>query len=360
MTIPNKHIEEYLNYYIGLEKSPEFAVLLNGEWGCGKTWFIQDYLKSYKCDTLKYLYVSLYGLNSISDIKKEFFKKLNPILASKGGLFTGQILKLATNIFASADLDSVDISSLLTNLDGYLLIFDDIERSSINLKLLLGYINQLVEHEQNKVIIIGDEKKFKEKETIYENFKEKQIGQSFIVKPNTMNAVSSFIDNSANNETKDCLHKLQDKILEVYSLSGFNNLRLLKQSLLTFERMFLALTSKERNNTDFISKMLQLLIAYSLEFKSGTISDIELNDFSMHYFREQINSHDNEKPKKYSVIVDKYQGIHIDEPIIEMKFWEEVINRGVISQKFNESVKNCLFFQDENTPDWIQLWHYRE
>ena len=39
----NSHIEEYLDYYCGLSHAPEFAILLKGEWGCGKTWFINKY-----------------------------------------------------------------------------------------------------------------------------------------------------------------------------------------------------------------------------------------------------------------------------------------------------------------------------
>ncbi|MFC2996089.1 P-loop NTPase fold protein [Acinetobacter sichuanensis] len=37
---PNKHIEEYFDYYFNTKKNFEYAVLLNGAWGSGKTWFI--------------------------------------------------------------------------------------------------------------------------------------------------------------------------------------------------------------------------------------------------------------------------------------------------------------------------------
>ena len=38
---PNKHIEEYFDYYFDAKKNFEYAVLLNGAWGSGKTWFIK-------------------------------------------------------------------------------------------------------------------------------------------------------------------------------------------------------------------------------------------------------------------------------------------------------------------------------
>ena len=64
----NEHIVDYLNYYIELE-NPQYAVLLIGNWGCGKTYFIKDLIKQWiepdeseEKLTLKPIYVSLNGI----------------------------------------------------------------------------------------------------------------------------------------------------------------------------------------------------------------------------------------------------------------------------------------------------------
>jgi septin family protein len=43
----NQHIEKYLNWYLDplKNKSPDFAVLITGDWGSGKTTFIKNFLK---------------------------------------------------------------------------------------------------------------------------------------------------------------------------------------------------------------------------------------------------------------------------------------------------------------------------
>ena len=46
----NEHIESFLNHYIDLAIAPEYAVLLTGEWGSGKTFFIKNFLESKKDD----------------------------------------------------------------------------------------------------------------------------------------------------------------------------------------------------------------------------------------------------------------------------------------------------------------------
>jgi len=53
----NLYIENYLNNYLKIKK-PEFAVLLSGKWGSGKTYFIENYIEKYtilcsKCTRLK-------------------------------------------------------------------------------------------------------------------------------------------------------------------------------------------------------------------------------------------------------------------------------------------------------------------
>ncbi len=44
----NSHIEEYLDYYCRLSHAPGFAILLKGEWGSGKTWFINRFINTYR------------------------------------------------------------------------------------------------------------------------------------------------------------------------------------------------------------------------------------------------------------------------------------------------------------------------
>ncbi|MFH1136639.1 MAG: P-loop NTPase fold protein, partial [Pseudomonadota bacterium] len=40
MSSSNQHVIEFLKYYCSLS-FPQYAILIKGEWGCGKTWFIK-------------------------------------------------------------------------------------------------------------------------------------------------------------------------------------------------------------------------------------------------------------------------------------------------------------------------------
>jgi tRNA A37 threonylcarbamoyladenosine biosynthesis protein TsaE len=61
----NEAVAAYLGYYIDTNRAFDYAVLLQGCWGSGKTYFLREFLEE---SATKSLYVSLYGLSSTSQI----------------------------------------------------------------------------------------------------------------------------------------------------------------------------------------------------------------------------------------------------------------------------------------------------
>lgn len=78
----NQHISEFLDYYIKLS-NPQYAVLLKGKWGSGKTYFINEYKKHLNKNEHKYIYVSLYGVRNYDEIETKFLETIHPRLYNK-------------------------------------------------------------------------------------------------------------------------------------------------------------------------------------------------------------------------------------------------------------------------------------
>lgn len=83
--IKNKHIEEYLDYYCDKKNNTPFAVLLNGKWGCGKTYFIKRYINKRKSKRI--LHISLYGINNFGAIKEKIVSEMLPFIPQKYNTF---------------------------------------------------------------------------------------------------------------------------------------------------------------------------------------------------------------------------------------------------------------------------------
>src|SRR5262249_51412295 len=153
-------------------------------------------LKEMKDDEyVKRTYVSLYGKNELNQIDEEIFQKLHPFLGSKGvkllGAVAKGILKTTTNInlgsgetiSINSQLPDVKLGGLFPTPNDCVIVFDDLERCSIDITDLLGYINSFVEHEGVKVIVLADGGQFVNRSDYdkYKIIKEKTIGKTLEV-----------------------------------------------------------------------------------------------------------------------------------------------------------------------------------
>lgn len=153
----------------------DYAIMLNGKWGSGKTYFwnnnLRDKIEKISNEGKKYktIYISLYGVNSLEEISKKLFIETNPMLSktlkkfvdNKKGNSIPEYVKTGldmANLFGSMNFnsDKVDFSKLFT-VDDKVLCFDDLERANIDVIDILGYINNFVEHDGIKTIIICNE-----------------------------------------------------------------------------------------------------------------------------------------------------------------------------------------------------------
>ena len=171
MNSHNEIIKQALNDYLQID-NPGYGVLIKGDWGCGKSFFIKQWKKSLEggADSeehdeyvnLKPIYVSLNGVTNTSQIDEAIKREISPILHGKLMKGMGKAMKFAASIALRFNVDAVgdaspeqvvctiDPKMLLecdqTKVRGKrILIFDDLERAMLSIKETLGYINFFIE-----------------------------------------------------------------------------------------------------------------------------------------------------------------------------------------------------------------------
>lgn len=414
----NKNISDYLEYFVSLD-NPQYAVLINGNWGCGKTYFIKKHIEKWnetnksksrlnrvisffkrkktdiqeenECIILKPIYISLFGLTTLDEVTIKIKTELTPLLYSKSAKFLKKflfgVIKASTKINFDTNNDGKTDGDLSFNVDSIrilkssgsnlikgnkILIFDDLERCSIQLNDLFGYINEFVEHHSCKVIILTDERKIQpaitksEKDTNnsenkaekpdYKDFKEKLIGQTFSLSPDIDNAIVNFINDS--NELKEFYHHNSNLLRDFFWASDIQNLRIFKQVLLDFERFVNAFDITIKSHKKFklyqINLIAHFLIVY-FEYKSGNRDIGKIN---------QIN-YLGQKKDSIGGITGKYQEVLVKHKIDNwtlifpyssiIKF----INNGYLyNNEINNYLKSSNFFSDLMIQDWERLWYW--
>ncbi len=161
----NKYILNYLE-----NNKTNSAIMLSGGWGTGKSYYVQHTLKPYIKERGKdCVVVSLYGIKELSEISKAIYmelrmkkisEKLDNEVLKTGWVAVKTIVKGVSGYFG-VDLsrDEESLKSLYNSIDlsGKLIVLDDIERSGIDIFELLGYINNLVEQDGIKVLLVCNE-----------------------------------------------------------------------------------------------------------------------------------------------------------------------------------------------------------
>ena len=221
----NVHVKEYLRYYLSLPTPPGFAVLLDGPWGIGKTFVVKKFLDTLDKETTPYIYVSLYGIQSVDDIDDAILQGMYPVLANKGVVLGGRALKSIGKYF-NVELD-LKAKDFLNKSKADVYVFDDLERCEMPINAVMGYINMLVEHEGRKVILIANENEIDDQPQ-YRRIREKLVGRTFEVQSSFEEALEGFVSSAKGEPARKLLSSASSTISEVYHQSEMNNLRVLQ------------------------------------------------------------------------------------------------------------------------------------
>src|SRR3954447_23196013 len=269
---PNRHVREYLLHYLSFKNAPQYAVLIDGPWGVGKTYLIKGLLDQYysseERDRERFAFVSLFGLNSVDQIDAALLASQYSILESRAAKIAGRLVQSALK-FSRIDF-ALQPNETLDRLAASAYIFDDLERCELPVNTVLGYINELVEHDGCKVIIIANQREITEDEG-YRRRREKLVGKTLVVQAAFEEALDHFIMNVSDPETRIFYAQNRSEIDTLYQQSELRNLRILRQTMWDFERVYSALEGKHRENAAAMSDLLRLLFAVSFELKSGRI-----------------------------------------------------------------------------------------
>ncbi len=333
----------------------DHAIMINGEWGSGKTYFwnnkVKSKIESIEINGKRYrtIYMSLYGISNLDDISKKMFIEMNPNLnkSVKKVIETRNMSSIPEYVKTGIDMansfgfmqvnDKIDYSKFF-DIDDKVLCFDDLERANVDVIDVLGYINNFVEHDHIKTIIICNEKELSKKlkstniemktfiatyilnnegkikpekdeneilddeqvdkpmvELIedkiehifdkandYERIKEKLIGETFEYIPEFNYIINGVLMRyESNPQLIQFLRKNSVIITQTFNRSGTRNLRILKHALNDFQKVF-EITKKYYPdiNETILKSLLIFTIAISFEIKAGKITKDKLKDIN--------------------------------------------------------------------------------
>lgn len=326
----NEDVLRFLDKYKD-DLDPQYAVLLDGKWGCGKTFFIKSWLDTFQTeneDELAPMYVSLFGVQTVKQINDTINGLLFPFMNSKvykiGKTITKMVASAALRFNVDYDGDKKSDGTVDFKLDPLMdllndkkkelkgrriLIFDDLERANIGVKELYGYINRFVEHNRFKVIVVCNSTEITDIET-FNRFREKVIGRTFEIHSDIDAAINSFA-----NEIP-VSYFVQRHILaikEAFKLTGYSNLRVLRQCIRDFNQIFQGIHIDNGNpyqNKELFNFLIRFVVLYS---EMSTSNKDIIANWKQKYAQSLASDRPEmlELKRRISAIQQKYQPLEI-------------------------------------------------
>ena len=301
-----EELSNYIDDYLKNDKS-HTAIMLNGEWGIGKSYYINEVLsKKIPC-----IIVSLYGLKDLFEVSKSLyvesrFKKFETKSEiSEIGKVAAKTIAKSVFSFAgiSLKLKEKDLKRVFKNLDlsNKLIVFEDIERTNIDIVEFFGYVNNLVERDKVKVLLVSNEKEIIKYEFIkdenekylennlsslveeskekkytfkteeYLKIKEKTVSDTILFEGNFKESIRSVISSFGDRYLNKVVNNSEgiDEIYFIFKNKECHNLRTLMFVCQKTINLYKRLNESQKENIEFARAIFFGMLNYSIDLKNG-------------------------------------------------------------------------------------------
>lgn len=342
-----------------LTRETNNALLITGEWGVGKTYFFDNILSEKieetsikENESVKYksIRVSLSGVTNIDDIERRIVTPFLSLLR-KGVIELG---KGAINYILSItrlkefipegfsklinEFKRTNSSEINSKANRLVICFDDLERvsKSFAIENLIGYINNLTENYDFKIIIIGNIDKIEDNN--FHEIKEKLIGREIEYKINIEEVFDILIQNEFQSFSEYTKFLQKEKEFICSFFQDYKNIRTLKFILTRYhdihsqiEIIAPSIQYIQSNKEALLKDTLLFTIAIAIEHKKGKVTrnSKEKVDNEFRITRKDLEKYFNKQPSSNQ----------------EIKEEEETILETIKSKYYNENNFSYFFYE---------------
>ena len=405
----NENIKKFLTENYLKEDVTGFAILIDGNWGCGKTHLINEILKE-NSKQIKSYYISVYGLATLEQLHSRVYEKIHPILTSKAVKVSSGILQGLIKGSLHIDFDKDDNEDLTLELpldwitsDDFekniklkkVIIVDDLERCSIPADQIFGFFSEYIIEKNAKVIFICNQEELKKKYIIektannettndeytekYLAIKEKIIGLEFFVEPDYEAAIKEFIKEFKLENIEKEIKDVTDELKDLYQLK---NLRTIRQSLYYIRIIYNLLKDNKHFDLSVFSEIIKYFEIIFISKTKGMLNqqndvkkaiveyNTNINLLNQNNKRQEISAIPLEKLYYEMIVLGKFDKEKImneyklwvfpKEPSDYLQFllhqWSKLSDKDFIKyyKKVEENLKKGKF------KTYLELWEFAE
>jgi len=363
-----KNLDVSINSYLN-DNNARRAIIIAGDWGSGKTTRIKKWISENTRNTW---------------IERAIYKKFRPaVYVSAFGIRSSQQLKDAIS-HKSLSLSPLGIVVLLIHASGKLIlsalggnltlnlnffkkwarrpsviIIDDMERISGNIYEVFGQINEYIEDNNTKIVLVADIKRLKKIDE--ENYLEKIADQVINVPINHQEMARLMTKNQTasgpsrfffNKHRENKFSWLLPEIVSAFEDSKTNNYRSLQSAINNAHRIYKICPAENSQNHEHIKSLIYAIVSYTIEHKEGRLTEEDINAItSRNYFLPKVGKIPH---------LDKYNRHSITNtsavPISTSLITDVVVNNFENHSRIREALHANPLLKPRNLDDWEIIW----
>ncbi len=369
-------VYSYLEDYINGCVDPGTAVLITGPWGCGKTRFVNDYFKftrklrkpdeepddDKEAKYQKALTASFFGAQSQMELLSQFAVQRHPKLNSRLARIAGGALnigaRVADGMFSGGEAlngkEATGIIEWLSSMEDHVLVFDDLERSSMPLIERLATINRYVEGMGLKVIVIANEDELDEDQD-YARWKEKVIGKTLRVHADPGNVLRELAGALSDTALKQCVLDNVDVLSNVLKQLDDINYRSVRSLVFDVQRLVISAPNL-RSSSEAMLSILTFSLAVGSLLRAGVILHDEV-DLAKATSTLDAASGVQSRDGKLIEFHRRFRAAGAMDPIISPEMMARLWRDGEIDDHYLEQLTSTHHFivGDDAQPAWRWL-----
>ncbi len=381
----NEHATKVLDAYLDAEHlSVPHALLIEGRWGSGKTYFLekvyeparQRRMNDERRHHVPFLFVSLFGASSASEVEMRIYKTACPGEAIAGSI-AGTIVLGIGEILRVKDATKGAVEKFgkkaIKRLNDFIFVFDDLERVEKQaFGEVMGLVNSLIAGHGRRVILVTDEDKLKQLVSgeIWKDQNEKIVGRRAHIEADFANVIRASINDLPNGPSKSLMFAKIDSLLEIARVSKVENLRNLSWAMHNAAAFVDCLITDGDIPQSHIVWTMGVVLATTLWMRSGLLDAETLGRLpglsTALGFRSMGNGNQSKSSDpqlaQASDFASTFASLSVDAPPLDYAFIKGFENSGVLdTSQVNLWIKSQFGFGNEyNEPSWRKLWHSHE
>lgn len=353
-----------------LEDEDNRVIALSGKWGTGKSHLWREVKEASGDDAVKSaLYVSLFGLNEMSQVKLKIVQSALPSAGKNSALWERVRVsaegakKILTSIHKGfSALDDIALLAVPTILKDKVIVLDDIERKHDKLSIdeVLGFIDEFTQQYGARFIVILNSDQLHNK-ILWDTFREKVIDQELRLNTSSTEAFNIAINLTPSSEA--------ERIRSIVEGCGITNIRIIRKVIKVVNNI---LRGRQGLTNAVLSRVIPSTVLLSaIHYKgieAGPDFDFVLaqgtsRDWSILVDKNSIETDEDRQKLKWKLMLtelgilacDEYELVvieYLESGLFDVSKVGTIIERYIAEADLMNTVDACNKFFEKS------FWHY--